>query len=96
MAFSYTRNIADKEGGTKFVTGTYTNTGGSTGGAVVTGLKHIYSVSLQPLGSSVSANQPVVNASLTTISTGKKAIVGGSMTIVTSANEVGTWMAVGL
>lgn len=86
MAFAYTVKSTDAMGqGVKI--GTYTSTGGSTGGDIVTGLNIVNHIQLQPKGTAVSANQPVVNETLP--------LQGGTVTIVTSANEVGTWMAIG-
>lgn len=75
--------------GQRVVIGSYTNDGDSTGGDISTGLSTVNFVMLQPKGTSVSANQPVVNETLPLNGT-------GAVTIVTSANEVGTWMAIGI
>jgi len=75
-------------GGMALSSGTYKNTGGSTGGNIDTGLGLVYVVILQPKGSAVSANQPVVNET--------PPMAGNAVTIVTSADEEGTWIAIGL
>lgn len=76
-------------GSKQHVYGTYTNDGGSTGGDVITYLNTVEYFVLQPKGSSVSANQPVVNEAMPLTNT------GGTVTIVTSSNEVGQWLAIG-
>ena len=65
------------------VHGVYTNTSSSTGGDIASGLKRVETCQLQPKGSSVLANQPVVNETLP--------LAGGDVTIVTTADEVGTF-----
>lgn len=86
-AFTYTTNAPTTLGGLKVITGTYTSIGGGTGGDINTGLTNIYSFVLQSKGSAVVANAPVVNETLPKGSDG--------ITIVTTANEVGTWVAFG-
>ena len=90
MAFTVT--TIDRVPGTgskEHVFGTYTNDGGSTGGDIVTRLNTVQFFALQPKGAAVSANQPVVNETMPLTNT------GGAVTIVTSANEVGQWLAIG-
>lgn len=91
MAFSYTilNEIKQAEvvGATKMVFGTYTSNSGSTGGDIKTGLKRVDFISLQPKGSSVVANQPAVNETLP--------LQSGDVTIVTTADEVGSFIAFG-
>jgi len=87
MAFSYTINSESTLGGLKIVCGTYTNNSSSTGGDVYTGLSNILYFGMQPKGSSVLANQPVVNETLPLAKDG--------VTIVTTADEVGTWISAG-
>lgn len=83
MAFSYTSKIIYPGG--RIAGGTYTNSGGSTGGDIDTGLPNVCSFVLTPKGSSVSANQSVYNETLP--------LANGIVTIVTNANEVGSWWA---
>lgn len=87
MAFTYTVNPESTLGGLKIVTGTYTSAGGSTGGDIKTGLTNVLHVQLQPKGSAILANQPVVNETIP--------LAKGDVTIVTTANEVGTFIAAG-
>lgn len=86
MAFSFTKQSESNIGSLKIVCGGY-NCSGVTGGDINTGLSYVYGLFLQPKGTSVSANQPVVNESL------PKA---DGITIVTTSGEVGTWIAVGI
>lgn len=69
--------------------GTYVSDGGDTGGDIVTGLREVHSIVLQPQGTAV-ADAPVVNEAISTAGT-----VGGAVTIVTVANAVGAWTAIG-
>ena len=74
--------------GTKFMTtGTYSNGSGDTGGNIDTGLKVCEAIFLQPKGAAVVANNPVVNETLP--------VAGSAITVVTTDNEDGTWMAIG-
>lgn len=69
--------------------GTFTNTGGSTGGDINTGLKTVESMNLTHTGSSVVASAPVINEDLSS------PIVGTAVTIVTVADADGIWEAIG-
>lgn len=86
MAFSHTTEKT-VFGNKRIVTGVYTNTGGSTGGDIATGLSQVDAVFLQPKGSAILANQPVVNEAFP--------LNGGAVTVVTTADEIGTFIAVG-
>jgi len=87
MAFSHTKNQT-VFGNKRIVYGVYTNSGGSTGGDIDTGLNVVEFISLQPKGTSILANEPVVNETLP--------LDSGSVTIVTTANEVGSYLALGV
>ena len=89
MAFTSTveSDGTERIGRLKICTGTYTSTSGSTGGDIQTGLSEVYSITLQPKGSAVIANQPAVNETLP--------LASGDVTIVTTADEIGTWTAIG-
>ncbi len=69
--------------------GIFTNTSGSTGGDINTGLKSVESMNLNHTGSSVVASAPVVNEDLSS------PIDGTAVTIVTVADADGTWEAIG-
>lgn len=86
---AFTTVVLDRQpiGRNRIVFGTYTSDNSSTGGDIVTGLNNVLSVVLTPLGSSVSANAPVCNETLP--------LGSGSITIVTSANEVGSFIVIG-
>lgn len=70
--------------------GTFTNTAGSTGGDIDTGLKSVESMTLGHTGSAVVASVPVVNEDFTAT------IDGSAVTIVTVADADGTWEAIGV
>lgn len=69
--------------------GTYTNTAGFTGGDIDTGLKSCDHIELQPTGTAVDANTPTVNENLS------GPINGAAVTIVTTADADGSWIAFG-
>lgn len=68
--------------------GTYTNTSGSTGGDISTGLNRVDELILQPVDSSVESNASVVNETFP--------VAGADITIVTDANQSGIWIAKGV
>ena len=92
MAFAYTIETATNQsevfGAKKVIWGTYTSSGGGTGGDILTGLNRCDFISLQSKGSAVIADAPVVNETLP--------LAGGSVTIITAADEVGSWFALGV
>jgi hypothetical protein len=90
MAFTYTVTDNQIEGHKRVVRGTYTNTGGDTGGEVITGFSTVQHMQLQPIGAAAIATQSVVNETLPVSNP------TGSMTIVTSADESGIWEAKGI
>ncbi len=89
MAFSSTviAGPIPNDGGKRIVRGTFTNTGGSTGGDVETSLAVVEGFKLQYTGAAIVANSPVVNETLP--------LNGGAVTIVTDADANGLWEAVG-
>jgi hypothetical protein len=91
MAFSYSIKKTINGINGKLLVGTYTNTASSTGGDITLPLITVYALNLQPLASSVSLNQPVVNEQMPI--QGKFNV---SVTVVTSANESGTFTAIGI
>ena len=105
MAFTRTIENEFVLGNLKVFIGTYTNTSSATGGNIVfPNTEEIFHVQLQPKGSSVSANQPVINETLPLLFSGdgtderssdSNAVANVQVTIVTGANEVGTFMAIG-
>jgi hypothetical protein len=74
------------------IIGKYVNTAGSTGGTIKPSLSQITGALLQPWGSSVASNFPVVNASTTTFPVSSTT----GVTVVTTANEGGIYMITGV
>ena len=98
MTFSFTINRRTQIGECKMIFGTFTNSAGGTGGTIPTELRTIENFSITYIKSAVVADTPTVNASLTSIGT-KKVIEAvapaGNVTIVTTADTSGFWMAIG-
>lgn len=67
--------------------GTYTSTGGSTGGNIDTGINVVEMMLLTPKGTSVGTNESVVNETYP--------VAGSAVTIVTDSNQAGYWFAIG-
>lgn len=94
MAFSSARiSLNDEEqperqGRKKVTHGTFTNTAGSTGGNIDTGLDKVDHIKLQYTGSAVIATAPAINETMPSEN-------GSAMTIVTTADADGIWKAVG-
>lgn len=88
MAFTVSITRRTVIGNLRMVVGVYTSADGSTGGDITTGLSRVEACQLQPKGSSVLANQPVVNETMP--------LASGDVTIVTTANEIGTFVAYGM
>lgn len=87
MAFASAITIKGVMGNKKYAMGTFTNGSGDTGGDINTGLSVCQAIFLQSGGSAVIANAPVVNETLP--------VAGSAVTIVTTDNEDGTWLAFG-
>lgn len=97
MAFSYTTKGEVVIGSRRMLYGTYSNSGGSTGGDITPGynssgpewqaLSRIENVNLQPVAAAVVASQHVVNTTLPASAV--------KFTTVTGANENGVWTAIG-
>lgn len=91
-AFAYTRSTEIEIVGKKRrVRGTYTSSGGATGGDIVTGLSFVTGFKLTPTGNAAITEATSLNETVAT----DTIIVGGTMTIVSTANEVGIWEAEG-
>ena len=86
-AFAYTIEKRGVIGSMKFVSGTFTPSGGSTGGDIKTGLNKVYNIWLQHTGNAVVASAPSVNETLP--------LSSGDVTIVTVADKAGTFFAIG-
>ena len=88
FAFSLNNNGKQEHLGTrKMVTGHFASTGGGTGGTIKTGLRRVEAFGLMEEGAAVVANRSVVNGTLP-LST-------GDVVIVTDANVVGSFWAIG-
>lgn len=93
MAFTYTGG--DLAGGTRDATslkryiGTYSNAGGSTGGAITVPLSVIHAAILQPIKATVTS-QHVVNETVANVPLNQVTV-----TIVTGANEAGFYEIIG-
>lgn len=74
-------------GNKRMSAGTFANGGGSTGGDIDTGLNRCEAIWLQHTGAAVSADAPVVNETLP--------VAGSAVTIVTTADTSGNWIAMG-
>jgi len=88
MAFSHARiHALEAVGGDiRFTFGTFTNAGGSTGGDIYTGLSQVLGMILIHNAAAVVAEQPVLNETFP---------MHDPVTIVTTANASGYWMAWG-
>ena len=87
FASAITETVAGGYGSKALVYGTYASSSGATGGDISTGLETVLSFQLQPHGTSVGASYPVVNETFP--------LFQSAVTIVTIADEVGTWTAIG-
>lgn len=87
MAFAYTIEDRENMGDTWKVWGTFTNTGGGTGGDIKTGLKKVYYMKLQHTAAAVVADAPVCDETFP--------LSSGDVTIVTTADADGIWEAFG-
>lgn len=90
MAFTTTVNnngTTEFIGRLKYVDGTFTNTGGSTGGEVVVPLRRVRYFGLNKTGAAVDVSQYAVNETMP--------LEGNSVTIVTTADVSGVWFAIG-
>lgn len=87
-AFAYTRDGYDVAGKMRRVWGTFTSSGGATGGDIVTSLSRVVKFTLTDIAAAVHDGVDVVNE---TYSSG----FPGTVTIVTDADVVGVWSAEG-
>jgi hypothetical protein len=88
VAFAYTVEKRTVFGDLRVVIGTFTPSGGSTGGDIKTGLSRIFHMGLQHSMNAVVASAPSCNETFP--------FAGGDVTIVTTADSTGTYMAFGL
>ena len=91
MAFTATIQNEIHIGGTRIVNGYYTNSAGSTGGAIKTGLGTVYTMVLTQQAAAVSTNGHVVSSTTAF----PISATDGSVTIITNSNESGSFVAIG-
>ena len=82
MAFSNTLLHEVPMGQMRFMMGTFTNTSGSSGGDIRTGLHKVLNLKLQHTGSSVVASDPVINETFP---------VNDPVTVVTTTDADKLW-----
>ena len=87
MAFAFTISGTTYFGNKRVVYGNYVSSAGGTGGNITTGLTNCEIMFLQGKGTAVDVAEPVVNETLP--------LAGGVVTIVTTADKSGTFMAMG-
>lgn len=87
MAFSSTITETTVFGNKRVAYGTFTNGVSDTGGDIETGLNRVDFIHLQVTGSAVDTNAPAVNETFP--------LASGNVTIVTTANTDGIWVAYG-
>lgn len=93
MAFNYTIDEVRFSGNKKLSRGTFTSSGGGTGGNVFTGLRICETFDLIPKKSSVLTNQCTYNTTLPVAKIAGEA--SAKVAIVTDADVVGSWEASG-
>lgn len=89
MAFTVTIFETQSIGSIKLVVGKFVNDGGTAGGDIKTGLSTVYAVTLGSKGTTILANQAVYNETLPLTN------AGGTVSIVTTANETGSFIIAG-
>ena len=87
MAFSASKTGEHVVGDLRMTRGTYSNSGGSTGGDINTGLHQCVNLIPSAAGSSIVADAPTVNETFP--------CAGNAVTIITTANTAGYWTAFG-
>ena len=87
----FTSKVISREtsGSIKVTMGTYTNTAGSTGGDIDTGLAQCLHLSVENTGNGLVPS-PSVDEDFS-----NGAVSGGAVTIVTNGNASGIWVAYG-
>lgn len=91
-AFVYTRSTeVEVIGKKRRFRGTYTSSGGATGGDIVTGLSIVTGFKITTTGAAVAADDAAVNETILS----DTYIVGGTITLVTTVDVVGIWEAEG-
>lgn len=91
MAFTVTLNnngTPEFFGRKKMVTGVFVNTGGDTGGSVITGLRRVDAFHMTPNGAAVDASNFAINGTMPLTGT-------GTVVVVTTANATASFVAIG-
>lgn len=89
MVWSYTRDTVRLPIGNRYMTyGTWTSTVATTGGEVVTDLKRVDVFLITHEGAAVEAAVAVANETFP--------LASGSVTMVVTAQDTGTWLAIGM
>jgi hypothetical protein len=86
MAFAFAKQYDFVAGDLRFTAGTFTNSGGGTGGDIYTGLQKAEGMILQHMSDAVIATLPVINETF------PKA---DPITIASEADKSGYWLAFG-
>jgi len=87
MAFTFSIVGRTVAGDKTIIYGNYTNTAGSTGGEIITGLVAVENFQLTGRGTAVNTGDPVFNENALP--------TDGTITIVTDATTNGNWFAIG-
>ena len=85
--FVSTKDVEMVAGDVRVTEGTFTSSGGATGGDIITGLQKVYLVIVQQKGSGVVASDAAINETFP---------CNDPVTIVTAANVTGRWFALGV
>ncbi len=86
MSFSFTKDGESIAGDLRWTSGTFTNSGVTTGGDIRTGLQQIQGMMLQQKSDAVVAEQPTIDETFPR---------SDPVTIVTTAGADGYWLAFG-
>jgi len=86
MAFTFAKQYDFVAGNVRFTAGTFTNSGGGTGGDIYTGLQKVDGLLTQYGSNAAIATMPAVNEVFP---------VADPVTIVTAADKSGWWLAFG-
>ena len=90
MSFTSATTSKESMGSQFLVHGTFTNTGGSTGGDIATGLTRVNGFWMTPQAAAGVALAPVVNETFPLFNS------TGAVTVATNANDIGYWYAFGV
>lgn len=94
-AFAFTIDRQYVEGNKRVSSGTYTSSGTATGGNIECGLNVVEFFYLIPNQAGVSAAAPTITETFPFVSNSTVSTNAGLVTIITTADEVGYWKAIG-